>query len=352
MTTSARQLIFDAARRRRTERTPVWLMRQAGRADPEYCRLRQRCGLPLEELFLSPELAAEITLQPRRLGVDALILFQDILTPLAPMGARFLYRPGPVLEDPDRPEELAGRLRDIEPAEDLSFVAESIRRVRAEAADDLALLGFAGAPLTLAAFLLEAGSPGELRNTRKMMREDPGRLHDLLDRLARMTTSYLSLQITTGVDAVQLFESIADLLSEQEYRTFAHPYQAQALQDLRETVPLILFVKERPWIELMIETGADVLSVGRCVDLAEARRRYGDRVAFQGNVDNRLLVDGTPEAITRAVEECLAAGGHEGHILNLSHGLLPETPFDNVRAFVDACRTTRIEADPINVQGA
>jgi uroporphyrinogen decarboxylase len=352
MNTSARQLILDAARRRRTERTPVWLMRQAGRSDPEYCRLRQRCGLPLEELFQSPELAAQITLQPRRLGVDALILFQDILTPLAPMGAPFLYRPGPVLADSDRPEEIAGRLRDIDPAEDLGFVAESIRRVRAEAGDELALLGFAGAPMTLAAFLLEGGSPGELRNTRKLMRDDPGRVHDLLDRLARMTSAYLALQIETGVDAVQLFESIADLLTEQEYRTFAHPYQAQALGDLRATVPVILFVKERPWIDLMIETGADVLSVGKCVDLAEARRHYGDRVAFQGNVDNRLLVDGSPEAITRAVEACVAAGGHEGHILNLSHGLLPETPFDNVRTFVEACRAARIEADPVNVQGA
>jgi uroporphyrinogen decarboxylase len=352
MTTSARQLILDAARRRRTERTPVWLMRQAGRADPEYRRLRQRCGLPLEELFSTPDLAAEITMQPRRLGVDALILFQDILTPLAPMGARFLYRPGPVLEDPARPEDLAGRLRDIDPAEELGFVAESIRLVRAEAPDDLALLGFAGAPLTLAAFLLEGGSPGELRNTRKMMREDPGRLHDLLDRLAHMTSAYLSLQITTGVDAVQLFESIADLVSEQEYRTFAHPYQTEALQDLRATAPLILFVKEQPWLELMIETGADVLSVGRCVDLAEARKRYGDRVAFQGNVDNRLLVDGTPETIIRAVEDCVAAGGRQGHILNLSHGLLPETPFDNVRTFVDACHAARVEVDPVNLQEA
>ncbi|MHC4100066.1 MAG: uroporphyrinogen decarboxylase [Planctomycetota bacterium] len=352
MTTSARQLILDAARRRRTERTPVWLMRQAGRADPEYCRLRQRCGLPLEELFCSPDLAAEITLQPRKLGVDALILFQDILTPLAPMGARFLYRPGPVLEDSARPEAVACRLRDIEPAEDLAFVAESIRLVRQEVSDDVPLLGFAGAPLTLAAFLLEGGSPGELHNTRKLMRDEPGRLHDLLDRLARMTSAYLSLQIATGVDAVQLFESIADLLSEQEYGTFAHPYQARAIRDLRATAPVILFVKERPWLDLMIETGADVLSVGTCVDLAEARRRYGDRVAFQGNVDNRLLVDGSPAAITRAVEACVQAGGHEGHILNLSHGLLPETPIDNVRRLVDACHAARLEADSIRLKRA
>jgi uroporphyrinogen decarboxylase len=328
MSTSQSHLVLQAARRQRTERTPVWLMRQAGRADPAYRRLRRRCGLPLEELFRAPDLAAEITLLPRRLGVDALILFQDILTPLVPMGARFVFRPGPVLASPARPEDAVLRLRRYDAADDLAFVAESIRLVRREVGTDLPLLGFAGAPLTLAAFLLEGGSPGELRNTRAVMRENPRGLHELLDRLGRMTSAYLRLQISAGVDAIQLFESIADLLTETEYRTFAHPCQAQVVRDLRGAVPVILFVKERPWIDLMVETGADVLSVGTCVDLAEARRRHGARVAFQG----------------------VRAGGHEGHILNLSHGLLPDTPIENVMKLVETCRLTRVEAEPVRAQ--
>ncbi|MHC4217829.1 MAG: uroporphyrinogen decarboxylase family protein [Planctomycetota bacterium] len=350
MTTSARQLVLQAARRQPTERTPVWLMRQAGRADPAYRRLRDRCGEPLEVLFRSPELAAEITLLPARFGVDALILFQDILTPLGPMGAPFVYRPGPILATTETPPQIARRMRDIEPAEDLAFVADSIRFARQDAGDELAFLGFAGAPLTLAAFLLEGGSPNGMRNTRALMRDDPACLHELLDRLARMTSSYLRLQIDAGVDAAQLFESIADQLSDQEYRTFAQPYQAQVFRDAPRTVPLILFVKERPCLDLMVETGADVLSVGACVDLAAARAQYGDRVAFQGNVDNRLLIDGTPAEITEAVESCVRAGGQHGHILNLNHGLLPDTPIENVERLIEACRHA-CAAEPVRAQG-
>lgn len=335
--------VLRAARREPTERTPVWLMRQAGRFDPAYLALREEAGLPLEKLFRHPELAAKITMLPQRFGVDALILFQDILTPLDPMGVECVFRPGPRFDRPVRTEADVRRLRVYDPTEELPFVPESIRLVQAELDGSMPLLGFAGAPFTLAAFLIEGGSPGSrLDHTRALMESEPSVLHVLLDKLAALTASYLSLQIDTGVDGVQLFESVADLLTDEEYRQFAHPYQAAVLGRLGPRVPRILFAKERDCLELMVETGADVLSVGRCVDLADAKRRYGDRVAFQGNVDNRLLQDGSPEQVEDAVRSCIAAGGQQGHILNLSHGLLKDTPVDNVVRLIDTCRNTSL----------
>jgi uroporphyrinogen decarboxylase len=334
-------LLLRAARRERTERTPVWLMRQAGRFDPEYRAIRERANLPLEALFRTPELAAEISLLPRRFGVDAIIFFQDILTPLAPMGAEFVFRPGPVLDNPPGTAVELAALRQYDPASALPFVPQTLRMLREQLADELPLLGFAGAPLTLAFFLLEGRSPAhQATRTRALIRSEPKRMHQLLERLADMTADYLALQIEAGADAVQLFESCGDLLSEGEYRQFAHPYHARVFHRLGDRVPRILFVKEQSFVELMAESGAEVLSVGTCVDLAEARRRFGHKVAFQGNVDNRLLASGSLGEIDQAVRNCLRAANHEGHILNLNHGLLKHTPVENVRRLIDTCKAT------------
>jgi uroporphyrinogen decarboxylase len=339
-------LVLRAARRQRTKRTPVWMMRQAGRFDPEYRAVRDRAGLPLEQMFRTPELAAEISLLPKRLGVDAIILYQDILTPLAPMGVGFVFRPGPVLPEPPRDARAIEALRHYDPSDELGFVAEALRLVGNALDGELPLLGFAGAPLTLAFFLLEGKSPGrDPRVARGLMRREPALLHRLLGRLADMTADYLDFQIKAGADAVQLFESIADLLSEREYREFAHPYHVQVFSRLTARVPTILFVKEQPFVELMADSGADVLSVGTCVDLAQAKRQFGHKVAFQGNVDNRLLVSGTLEQIDDAVRACVRAGDHQGHILNLNHGLLKETPFANACRVIETCKATILGAD-------
>ncbi len=344
MTTTRNELILDAARGRTTERTPVWLMRQAGRFDPEYRKLRERCGLPLEEMFRTPELAAEITLLPRRLGVDAMILFQDILTPCTPLGTPFRFQPGPVLESPVRTVAAIDALRTDGVEEELAFVAETIRLVRNELDGEIPLLGFAGAPFTVAAFMIAGGSPGnELQHTRQLMSSDPAALHRMLETITQVTITYLKMQIRCGVAAVQLFESMSDLMTDAEYRTFAHPYQRRIFAAIGEVVPRILFAKERSDLDLMIETGADVLSVGKGVDLAKAIDQYGDRVAFQGNVDNYLLAERGESEIDDAVHRCIQAGGHRGHILNLSHGLLKDTPFDNVCRLIEICRNTRIE---------
>lgn len=336
-------LLLRAARRERTERTPVWLMRQAGRFDPKYRDIRERNDLPLEDLFCDPEAATEITLLPKRFGVDAVILFQDILTPLAPMGRRFVFRPGPVLDQPVRDARDVDSLRPFDPGTELDCVPKTIKLVRDALADELPLLGFAGAPLTLAFFLIEGKSPhADCSHSKAMMSSEPALFHRLLDRLTDMTADYLAMQIDAGADAVQLFESVADLVSPQEYAEFAHPYQVKVLSRIGQRVPTILFAKDCPLVELMSTSGASVLSVAACVDLAEARRRFGNKVAFQGNVDNRILLDGGTREIDSAVRHCILAGGQEGHILNLGHGVLKDTPVENVCRFIDAAKTTRV----------
>ncbi len=333
-------LLLRAARRERTERTPVWLMRQAGRFDPKYRKIRERADLTLEETFRNPDLAAEISLLPRRFGVDAIVFFQDILTPLAPMGAPFVFRPGPILERPIQTKGDIDSLRPFDPSRELAFVAKTLHSVREALAGELPLLGFAGAPLTLAFFLLEGGSPGgNGARARALMGSDPALFHRLLDRLADMTAEYLLYQIKSGADVVQLFESAADLVSRSEYEQFAHPYHVKIFSELGSRAPTILYAKDQPAVDLMAVSGADVLSVSACVDLAEAKRQFGDHVALQGNVDNHLLATGSFEQIDEAVLDCLRAGGHEGHILNLSHGLLKDTPVDNVRRLIETSRT-------------
>ena len=209
---------------------------------------------------------------------------------------------------------------------------------------DLPVLGFAGAPFTLATFILEGGSPGSgLKRTRTVMQQDPKFLHALLERLAEMTSRYLEMQISAGVHAVQLFESCSDLISEAEYHVFAEPYQKSVMNSIAGTVPRILFAKERPWLEAMCSTGADVLSIGSCLDLAEVRRQLGEKAAVQGNVDNQVLANGTPEEVDTATLRCITAGGHHGHILNLNHGVLRHTPVENVQRLIDVCRSTSIE---------
>jgi uroporphyrinogen decarboxylase len=334
-------LVLRAARGERTARTPVWMMRQAGRFDPAYRALREEHGAPLEVLFRTPEIAAEISLLPRRFGVDAIIFYQDILTPLTPMGADFVFRPGPTLADPPRDRAALQRLTTYDPAAELPFVPETLRQVREALGDEMPLLGFAGAPLTLACFVLEGGSPGNSpTHTQALMQADPDALHAFLGKLADMTADYLALQIEAGIDALQLFESCSDLFSAEQYRTFAHPYQTRTFERLGNRVPRILYAKEQPDIERMAETGAEVLSLGKCVNLADARRRLGNRVALQGNVDNQLLVHGSFAEIDAAVKDCIHAGQHTGHILNLNHGVLKETPFENGCRFIDTARQT------------
>ena len=338
-------LVLRAARREHTERTPVWLMRQAGRSDPAYRQLRDESALSLEETFRNADLAAEISLLPRRIGVDAIIFFQDILTPLAPMGAPFVFRPGPVLEEPIRTPADIDKLCLFDPASELPFVGKTLSLITKALAGDLPVLGFAGAPLTLAFFLIEGKSPGtEPLRTRNLMRSKPAAFHGLLDTLADMTAAYLLYQIESGADAVQLFESVADLITQEEYESFAHPYHEKIFAKITGQVPTVLFAKEQPNIELMASSGADVLSIGACIDVADAKKRVGDKVAIQGNIDNRVVAYESAARIEKEVRACVRAGGQNSHILNLNHGLLPDTPFESVCHLIETAKSAPVVA--------
>ena len=349
-------LLLRAARRLPVERVPVWMMRQAGRSDPAYRALREKIDLPLERLFRTIpcsyseqeiEWAIEISLLPKRIGVDAIIVYKDILTPLCPMGVHFRFAPGPVLDTPIRTRAQIESLRPLNaPASQMAFTGKIISGLRETLEGELPLIGFAGSPLTLAFFMVAGTSPmaagGGVSNAAdtvfQMMDEEPEVFHELLQRLTQMTINYLNYQISEGVQVVQLFESIADQIDPPRYETFVQPYHEQIFAALDPSAPSILFAKECSYLSLMLESGADVLSVGKCVDLAIAQKEAKGKVAFQGNVDNDILRDGTCDDITDAVNRCLQSGGKIGHILNLSHGLHRDTPFENVKHFVKVAK--------------
>lgn len=332
-------LFARAASGEKTGRTPVWLMRQAGRSDPEYCRLREESGLPLEELFRHPEWAARLSLLPRRFGVDAIIFYQDILTPLSPMGGHFVFRPGPQLETPLPWPQAVEALEPYDVPARLGFVGETLDRLRTELHGALPVLGFAGAPLTLAVFLIEGQSFGHTADKAiAFLREHGEAAHRLLEKLTQMTIDYLRYQAGHGVAAVQLFESAACLLDEELYREFALPYQRRIFAALRGEVKTIVFAREWPHLDSLAAAGADILSLPAQISIADARRALGPGVVLQGNLDNRLLLEqGNTDFLAQA-ERILLEGGGAGHIFNLSHGLLKETPFENVVKLVQFVR--------------
>ena len=336
-------LFVRAARGEKTERTPVWLMRQAGRTDPNYLALRQQAGLPLEELFRHAQLAAEISLLPRRLGIDAIIFFQDILTPLSPMGAHFVFAPGPVLQ---RRIETAAQVEALElydVAAHMGFVGETLARVRQLLDGEMPVLGFAGAPLTLAVFVLEGKSFGDSAATAlSFIRQHPQTTHRLLDKLCEMTIAYLKYQAAAGVAAVQLFESAAFLLTPELYRDFALPYQQRIFAALKGVVPTIQFARE--WQDLgdLDAAGADIVSLPSGISIAAARAQLGEERVLQGNLDNKLLAEGSAQEIAAAALECVRSGQQRGHIFNLNHGLLRHTPYDNILHLVQTVGAARL----------
>lgn len=324
-------LMIRALRGEQTQRTPIWLMRQAGRTDPAYLKLRDGTGLPLEDLFRHPEWAAKISVLPQRMGIDAIIFYQDILTPLSPMGAHFVFRPGPTLVEPlvDVAAVDALSLYDVE--KEMSFVGETFSGIHALLEGELPVLGFAGSPLTLAVFILQGGSFGETAApAMTFIREHGAVAHRLLEKLCEMTIAYLKYQADCGAAALQLFESAAFLLTRDEYEEFALPYQQRIFAALKGVVPTIQFARDWPHLDLLDAAGADVISLPASISIAQARATLGADRVFQGNVDNKLLVDGTQAEIAAAARECVASGGSRGHIFNLSHGLLRETPYENV----------------------
>jgi uroporphyrinogen decarboxylase len=317
--------------------TPVWLMRQAGRYLPQYKRVRDRH--PFLELCRQPDLAAEVTVAAvERLGVDAAIIFADILLPLLPMdvGLRYEAGDGPLIERPVRTEADLHKLKDAPVAESLGFVAEAVRIVRRALSDRTPLIGFAGAPFTLASYLVEGGSSRQYQATKTLMYTNPGVWHQMMELLARTSADYLKLQIEAGANVVQLFDSWVGNLAPDDYRRFVFSYTKSVIGAMPAGVPVIHFgTVTGTLLELMREAGGDVIGLDWRVDLAEAWHRLGPGVGVQGNLDPVALFAKIPE-IKRRVREILdRAGARPGHIFNLGHGVLPETPVDHVVALVD-----------------
>jgi uroporphyrinogen decarboxylase len=309
-------------------------MRQAGRWDPEFNRLRQ--GLSFYEFSENVELAAQASLLPRRFGVDAIILFYDITTLAVSMGMPFVLKPslGPVPDHPIRSQVDVDQLVAEPGVERFDHIRKLLALVKAEVGHELPVIVFAGAPFTLATYCISTGK--DLPATRKFAAEQPLVWGNLLDKLTTATIHFLKALAADGASLYQLFDSWAGLLDRQEYERWAQPYH-QAIFGAVNTLPRILFVKEGPFFDLMTTSGADVLSLGTSHDLAAARRDH-PQLVFQGNVDEDLLRTGTPDQVAEATRRCLRAGGGHRHIVNLNHGVDRETPVANFEAYIQAAR--------------
>jgi uroporphyrinogen decarboxylase len=319
-------VFLRACRREPVGHTPVWFMRQAGRSLPEYRALRSDGDIL--DAIAQPELAAELTLQPvRRYGVDAAILFSDIVTPLAALGIGIEIQQGrgPVLEHPFRSDADLARLRPLEPEEDLAAVRETIKILVGEL--DVPLIGFAGAPFTLASYLVEGGPSRTFAWTKRLMHAEPAVWDELVGRLAGICLASLRTQIEAGASAVQLFDSWAGALSPSEYERFALPASRHILEGVADLgVPRIHFgVGTGELLALMAGAGADVVGVDWRVPLSEAARRVGPRYALQGNLDPAICLAPIPVVEEAAAAVLADAAGLPGHIFNLGHGVLPET---------------------------
>jgi uroporphyrinogen decarboxylase len=332
-----KSLFLRAARSEPVERIPVWIMRQAGRYLPEYREVRAKHSFL--EVAKTPVLAAEVSLQPfRRLNVDAVIMFSDILIPAEAMGLGLeLTDGGPVLPTPVRSAAQVDALRAFDPEVETKFVGETIRALCRELGPDIPVLGFAAAPWTLACYVVDGRGREGFPHTKTMMFSEPQLFRFLLEKIARITATYLNAQIAAGAAAVQLFDTWAGELSEREYREFALPATQLLIAELNAgRTPVILYSKASSHLlHAAAQSGATVLSVDWRVDLADLRRSLGPHIALQGNIDPCVLL-GPQEGITRAVREAISQTGGQGHILNLGHGILPSTPVENALAFVRA----------------
>jgi uroporphyrinogen decarboxylase len=324
-----------ACRREPTDCTPVWFMRQAGRYLPAYRAVRQKYSLL--DICNRPDVAAQVTLQPVDiLGVDAAILFADIVLPLIPMGIQLAFAAGegPVIHNPIRTRDDVDALRPIHACEHLANVMETVRLVRRDLNGRVPLIGFAGAPFTLASYLIEGGSSRTFLKTKTLMYREPQTWRALMQKLSDVIADYVCAQAAAGAQAIQLFDSWIGALSPDDYRRYALPY-SQAIFRALNTVPTIHFgTDSATLLPLMREAGGDVMSLDWRVPLDQGWRGLGD-VAVQGNLDPIALFAPRDVLAAKVRDILQRANGRPGHIFNLGHGILPETPVDNVRAVVD-----------------
>ncbi|HRC54767.1 MAG TPA: uroporphyrinogen decarboxylase [Kofleriaceae bacterium] len=348
MTATTDHLFLRACRRQPVERTPVWMMRQAGRYLPSYREVRSRSSFL--EMCRTPALACEVTLQPiDQLGFDAAILFSDILITLPAMGLEVAFpEAGPKIQAPVRTAAGIDALVVPDPEQEVGYVMEAVRQIRRALQNRVPLIGFAGAPFTMATYAVEGGGSKDYPHTKALLFGDPASAHRLLDKLARTCAVYLEAQVAAGAQAVQIFDSWAGILSPRDFREYALRHTKTVISMLRASptfrdggVPIIYFVNGcAPYLADYADSGADVLGVDWRIDIGTVRRGVGDKVALQGNLDPGVLY-ASPEEIRARVFEVLRQAGPLGHIFNLGHGVTPATNPEHVRAMVAAVHEYR-----------
>ena len=339
-------LLIRALQRQPVERTPVWVMRQAGRYLPEYRKIRAQAG-DFMTLCQTPELACEVTLQPiDRFDLDAAILFSDILTVPDAMGCELAFKAGegPVFNRPVTCVEDIAQLPTEGVTERLAYVFDAVRMIKTAVADRVPLIGFAGSPWTVATYMVEGGSSKQFTKIKKLMYQAPESLHALLDKLAVNTAAYLAAQIEAGVDVVMLFDTWGGVLSTPHYQAFSLQYMKKVFAHIPrdyagKIIPRIAFTKGGgQWLELMADMDCDALGLDWKISLKNARERVGHKVALQGNLDPGVLY-AEPEIIADHVRKTLAEyGNYPGHIFNLGHGIFPDIPPEHVQVLVEAVR--------------
>ncbi len=336
-------LLLRALRRQPVARTPVWMMRQAGRYLPEYRATRAKAGDFLT-LCKTPELACEVTLQPlERFPLDAAILFSDILTipDAMGLGLYFAENEGPRFERPLQDARAIEQLPIPDPGAELRYVTDAVSLIRRELNGRVPLIGFAGSPWTLATYMVEGGSSKSFHRVKAMLYDTPALMHTLLQKITDATVAYLNAQIAAGAQAVMVFDTWGGVLTPDDYRHFSLAYLQQIVertdrqQGSDDHIPCILFSKGAgAWLEAMADTGCDALGLDWTINIGEARQRVGDKVALQGNLDPSMLY-ASPDTIRRAVKRIIDDfGGDTGHVFNLGHGILPDVPVEHAEAMI------------------
>ena len=333
-------LLLSAALGKKVERPPVWMMRQAGRYMKIYRDLRERYP-SFRERSENPELSYEISMQPfKAFKPDGVILFSDILTPLPGMGINFeiIESKGPIIEDPIRNIHQIENLKELIPNESLSFVGEVLSSLKKDVRNEATILGFVGAPWTLAAYVVEGKSSKNYSLIKSMAFKEPDLLHKLLDHFAKSIGEYLKFQIKSGAQVVQIFDSWAGQLSPQDYDIFAGPYQKKVVDIVKEEfpdTPIILYISGSAGVlERMAKTGVDIISLDWTVDIEEACKRIPEGIGIQGNVDPGILF-GNKELIKERIDNTFNKVKERKYILNLGHGILPGTPEENAQTFFE-----------------
>ncbi|MBI5016455.1 MAG: uroporphyrinogen decarboxylase [Deltaproteobacteria bacterium] len=327
---------LNACRGEPVDTTPVWIMRQAGRYLEEYRAVRAKHSFL--DVCHVPEVACEVTLQPiERLGVDAAILFSDIMIPLEGMGCRIDFAPGPVFAEPVRTAADVAKLRVCEPEQDVPFVMDAVKLIRRELAGKVPLIGFSGAPFTLVSYMVEGRGSRDFPHLKRMMYAAPEVYASLMDKVSQTVVRYLNAQVAAGAQVLQLFDTWGGILSPADYAEYVLPYTRRVIEGLDRSVPVIHFVKgSGGFLDLVMQAGGDVLGIDWHIDLAEAVRRVDGRFSVQGNMDPTVLFGPETFVRERAADVVRKGRAARGHVFNLGHGILPDTPVENAVALVEA----------------